>query len=186
MNSEILISDDEVIYLIRQKNEEAKELLFLLYRKKMRYVLNLIDKNFHQYLEKDVLLELYYATILTAINAYEFSKGVFIRLVKRIFELELIQHYKKNVKVYQKEVYLDTDLDIYPGNYHLSDYTKSVDFNLILSNLKKKNFISYQIICLYLSGYKANEIAKALNIDNKQINYQIKKAIRLCQELYRG
>ena len=43
MNSEILISDDEVIYLIRQKNEEAKELLFLLYRKKMRYVLNLID-----------------------------------------------------------------------------------------------------------------------------------------------
>ena len=31
-----------------------------------------------------------------------------------------------------------------------------------------------------------NEIAKALNIDNKQINYQIKKAIRLCQELYRG
>lgn len=186
MNSEILISDDEVIYLIRQKNEEAKELLFLLYRKKMRYVLNLIDKNFHQYLEKDVLLELYYVSILTALNAYEFSKGVFIRLVKRIFELELIQHYKKNVKVYQKEVYLDTDLDIYPGNYHLSDYTKSVDFNLILSNLKKKNFISYQIICLYLSGYKANEIAKALNIDNKQINYQIKKAIRLCQELYRG
>lgn len=184
MNSEILINDDEVIYLIRQKNEEARELLFLLYRKKMRYVLNLIDKSFHQNLEKDIVLELYNDSILTALNAYEFSKGVFIRLVKRIFELELIQHYKKNVKVYQREVYLDTDLDIYPGNYHLSDYSKSADFNLILSNLKTKSFISYQVICLYLSGYKANEIAKILNIDEKKINYQIKKAIRLCQELY--
>ena len=41
---DILVSDDELIYLIRQNNEEAKRLLFLRYETFKRKVLEGIKK----------------------------------------------------------------------------------------------------------------------------------------------
>ena len=92
---DILVSDDELIYLIRQNNEEAKRLLFLRYETFKRKVLEGIDYSLYRNLDKSAIDSVYCETILDSVNAFEYEKGYFFYFFKEVFEKNLIAYYRK-------------------------------------------------------------------------------------------
>ena len=83
---DILVSDYELIYLIRQNNEEAKRLLFLRYETFKRKILEKTDYSLHRNLDDNAIDSIYYESIMEAISNYEYEKGYFFFFVKEVFE----------------------------------------------------------------------------------------------------
>ena len=158
---DILVSDDELIYLIRQNNEEAKRLLFLRYET-----------------DKSAIDSVYCETILDSVNAFEYEKGYFFYFFKEVFEKNLIAYYRKYKYKTRNEILL-RDYDEENISFELCDdynYQSDVlDFNLIINYIKEEDPLSYQVLILWLKGYRYTEISKCLKIPEKKVYYLLNK-----------
>lgn len=181
---DILVSDDELVYLIRQNNEEAKRLLFLRYETFKRKILEKTDYSLYRNLDDNAIDSIYYESIIEAINNYEYEKGYFFFFVKEVFEKKLIAYYRKYIYKSRNEILLK-DYDEENISFELCDdynYQSDVlDFNLIVNYIKKEDPLSYQVLILWLKGYRYTEISKCLNIPEKKVYYLLNKSIKMAK-----
>lgn len=181
---DILVSDDELIYLIRQNNEEAKRLLFLRYETFKRKVLEGIDYSLYRNLDKSAIDSVYCETILDSVNAFEYEKGYFFYFFKEVFEKNLIAYYRKYKYKTRNEILL-RDYDEENISFELCDdynYQSDVlDFNLIINYIKEEDPLSYQVLILWLKGYRYTEISKCLKIPEKKVYYLLNKSIKIAK-----
>lgn len=181
---DILVSDDELVYLIRQNNEEAKRLLFLRYETFKRKILEKTDYSLHRNLDDNAIDSIYYESIMEAISNYEYEKGYFFFFVKEVFEKKLIAYYRKYTYKSRNEILLK-DYDEENVNFELDDsYTYQsdiVDFNLIVNYIKEEDPLSYSVLVMWLKGYRYNEIGKYLGIHEKKVYYLLNKSIKIAK-----
>ena len=94
--TEEYLSDDELMYLIRQNNPEAMRLLFFRYKKKMGLILKKTDAVWIQRLDRDTVESIYLESVHAAMESFESKKGYFFGLVKEIFACALVEYYRRN------------------------------------------------------------------------------------------
>lgn len=182
------LSDDEIIMIIRMKNEEALNMLLFRYQK---YSISLISSMYHKIRYLGLFFEELRAnldlTIVKAVESYDFRRAIFYSYWRQIAERELISlcrksYYKKNrcqkaiysldspIKDTEDCYFVDTISDenenIIEQYHHRESLLKvkdSIDNDL---SVYEKTILSYRVL-----GYSYKEIAKitkktAKDIDN--------------------
>lgn len=178
------ISDDELVLLIRQHNEEALGLLFLRYEK----IISFFEKKYY-YANKNKELDQFdyhqiiiNSTIL-AIKFYQEESSIFYAFWK-IVVLRELSHAVKAISTKGRDSDLELiSLETFPTeavyqNYQglIEDQLKSrIDYEevkmmltYLKSNVSKEQTI---VISLWMQGYSYDEIAAQLNIKVQRVNY---------------
>jgi DNA-directed RNA polymerase specialized sigma24 family protein len=166
-----ILSDGELIYYIRQNNKEAFGLLFLRYKTKMKHFLNLYNLGHLLIKDEDAINGIYDASFLSALNAYEMSKGKFYSLVYVIFRNQICIFMNKNyLHIKNEQIEAKEYLFSSKSEYH-------IDLHSALEKLVDFDDLSYRVICLWMKGYRYEDISAFLSIPTKKVYYQMKKGI---------
>lgn len=178
------VGDDELIYLIKQNNEEAKRLLFFRYENLLGYFLSIIEKKYYQHLESDELLSILLHSIEASLKTYNMERGIFLMYLKETFkrfllkesrDLDLFISEHVNQVGYNDEILYSLTLNDIDSN------EEKIDVERILKIIKNKNEEAYNIILLWIQGYKNKEIAEMLNIDKRHVEYVFNNIIKYCR-----
>lgn len=174
-----ILSDDELIYLIKQNNQEAYRLLFLRYEKNMVSMLKKIDNYLYQNIDQSTLCSLYMESFDKAIKIYDNKKGVFFYFFKELFRFELIKYYRTTLINIEREIlnYDENDNNV-PDFLEDINYAENIDVSMILELLKKDDEVDYLVVSYWMMGYKYKEISKTLKMNDKQIYYILDRSIK--------
>lgn len=184
--TEEYLSDDELMYLIRQNNPEAMRLLFFRYKKKMGLILKKTDAVWIQRLDRDTVESIYLESVHAAMESFESKKGYFFGLVKEIFACALVEYYRRNVYKHRienrhfelnEEVLSETLLED-----SQSRFESHVDIAILLDELRKKSEVQYRALWFWMQGYRYEEIAAFLKITEKRVYYLLNKSLNWCRE----
>ena len=188
-------SDDELIYLIRQQNEEAMELLFFRYKIKSRRFETAFSKQC-QNIDLDVselLLALEEWTMF-AVSRYTFARSAFYSFWKKVIERKftnILGYYRArgrtsglpslrydveetwilNESTFEEESLLESLL-IKDNTYYLNE--------LIKTSLKKNHQIA---LIMWMENASYEEIAKKLKIKKSNVSYLINSSIKIIKNI---
>ena len=183
--NDFVLSDDELIYYIKQDKQEAFELLFFRYEKNMKSILEKIENYLYMNLDEDLIWSLYYESFCKALKIYDHNKGVFYYFLKEVFRYALVRFYRNEMTYYDKEVlaYEDEEGRI-PDVPDLESSTPydNVDANIILDMIKSFGEEEYQLVTLWMQGYKYQEISEIMGITPKQTYYRLDKIFKKVKE----
>lgn len=180
------VSDDELMYLIRQNNEEAKRLLFFRYKKKMGLILKKTDAVWTRKLDRETLESIYLESVHAAIESFDGKKGYFFGLVREVFACALVEHYRRNVYKHRienphfelnEEVLSQTVLED-----SRTDSALKIDIALLLDELQRKSEIEYKVLWFWMRGYRYEEISSMMKITQKRVYYLLNKSLKWCRE----
>lgn len=169
------IGDNELLYLIRCNNNEAKQYLIERYRVRIYGMIkSFVLKRKLKIVNFDDYFQWCFITFLKCLklcdeeyNFRNYVKTAVENILNRIFEQE--ESYDEILsledQVFDRDVYsLDVACDS-SSIYFTSEIKKYLDENLSLLDRK--------IVDLKIKGYKSVEIAKILEINNKEIYKRI-------------
>jgi DNA-directed RNA polymerase specialized sigma24 family protein len=184
------VSDDELIFLVRQKQEEAFEILFnRLKSKQERIVKKLLFEHRYCGLDEHDLLLIAIQTLYLAIDSYDPSKAIFDAYFHILLQRELINEMKKfnsgNHVILNTALSLDEPLDDQHQLYDMIGYEDEVMHAHIYGStrqlleddqhpltVEEKTIITY-----FHLGYSYSEIGRLI-----QKNYRY--VSRVVQTLY--
>ena len=175
---ENVLSDSELIYYIRQKNKEAYRLLFLKYKTRMKHFLNIYNLLFLINRDYDAVEGIYYSSIDLAINGYEYSKGKFYSYLSMVFRYQVFIFLNKNYYHIKNEFVENSPEYLFQCEDH-----HQIDISLALDKLKAYDFSSYQVIKLWMNGFKYTQISEKLNIKTKKVYYLFKKGVEYLKSI---
>lgn len=169
-------NDNELLYLIREKEDEALEIMFLKYSPliKSRISKFRIQKDFEDFYQEGLI------ALNIAISRYiDLYNKTFNKYFDLILQRKFIQILKKETNNFYNVIYFDELNFIYEES---DKYTITRKYQTgMLSDFEKDIFEFYSKEAL-----KAGEIAEKLNIDVRRVYNalnRIKKKIRNQQEL---
>lgn len=183
---DFLISDDELIYMIKQNNKEAYGLLFSRYEKNMGSMLKKIENYLYSNIDESTVFSIYMESFDKSVKLYNNAKGAFFYFMKEIFRFDLVKFYRNNLSSYDKEILSFDDKDNYIKDTFMddNDYHKKVEVILILEKLKEENELDYQVVKYWMYGYRYKEISKILNLGVKQIYYILDRSFKRIKNLF--
>lgn len=185
------ISDNELLCLALEENEDAKNILYNRYS----YIIDIITRKYQKLAYSlgidlgDLRSEALYGFTSALIN-YKDNKNAnlatFISICVNRNVLNLIRKFstKKN-KIYNDALSLDyfyddleTTLEEYISNDKdpLSDLTNEEDYNELISNIKSTlSKFEYVVFTFLVNNYSYTDIAKILGKSTKQIDNTIQR-----------
>lgn len=177
------ISDDLLICLYREGNQEAIDLLLSRYRTFMYGIINDLFKKENEYIDYDDMYQDAMVVFFNCLQRYDVDNGCFYFFVRKSIERRLIdkmKKIKKNNKIYS------LDDDYYEdGNEKVIDYV-SEDVNGMFCEedlFKKIDDVSKQIIKLKVSGYTYEEISLKLSMSKQCIYRRIVKIKKILKDI---
>lgn len=166
------ITDNELIYLVRNNNLEAKDYLFTRYKKRMYGMIHsFFKKACISKVDYDDVYQDCFIVFLKCIDRFDEEYNFYNYVNSSIYKMmiKFIQEEKSQQKV------LSLDYDVLDNNKNLIDIASDSEMLYRKSELNsfiEEHFsgIDKQIIDYRLMGYSICEIATLLNI-NKKILY---------------
>ena len=175
------ISDDLLIGLYREGNQDAIDMLFERYKTFIYGIINDVFCNFGYYVDYEDMFQESMVVFLDCLRKYDVDNGCFYFFVRTSIERRLInkiKRIKKNMVVKSLDVECFDD-----GNEKIIDYVAEEDKNSVLEDLfiEKLDGINKDIAVLKIKGFSYEDIADVLQI-NKQFIYRrmvkIKKVLK--------
>jgi RNA polymerase sigma factor (sigma-70 family) len=164
------IGDNELIYLIRSNNYEAKEYLIQRYQKRIYGMINSFKKS--SYIQKLDYEDYYHSCFLVFLRCLELFDDDynFYNYVSGAINKELQKLLKKEK---ENNDHLSLEYDISDCEYHC-DYVSDSSIMYKENELNEyinENFneLDRKIIEYRLAGYNCLEIATLLNVDKKRV-----------------
>lgn len=178
MRLDYILSDDELIYLIKQNNKEAERLLFSFYDTKLRGMLEKRENLVVYNIDDDILHNIYRETIYEAINGYNSTMGSFYTYVMGLLYYKVIANYRKTISKSELEDPVDFNdrLNILE-DVDSNNFSINFDYHLALVKLKEYRIEFYQAVCYWVKGHTFKEIASLMNVNVKRANYLVKCGI---------
>ena len=184
------LNDYELIYQVREKNEEAYGLLIEKYS-------HLVDMLAKKYLKENKFIGLEYddlfqegmVGVMKALDDYNPDDTLFYTYASLCAKREMDRIIKTNSRrkhtllnesiSFNKKLKCDTDLileDTLASNYNLEKDFENMDlFNKIMDAKYDFPFIDSQIIELKMNGFSTDEIANLINLTYRTVNYRLKR-----------
>lgn len=165
---EDFITDDELIYLIKQDNKEAYGLLFSRYEILVNTKLKTLIPSLKTGLEEDDIKSIFYDSFNSALIKYQQDKGTFFNYFYKILVTQIKNEYRRISLINNRESL--EDIELYDCNYK---YEEKADYNRVLDLIVKKDKSKLEIIKLWSQGYTYKEISELLNMEAREVEYQI-------------
>lgn len=185
------INDYEVMYMVRENDEEARELLF----KKYLPIVGKIASKYTEYIKRkgadfDDLLQEGMIALNAAINGYDDSNGVlFYTYVSVCIERHLATYCRRIDN--KKNYFLNNSID--EDNYYSKvDFKSSIDY-IFDEKLAEEEFIFYKnafdikhssVFELRYNGFTYKEIGKLLDISVSTVDGRLYQIRKILQEKY--
>lgn len=180
-----LISDDEMIHMIRLGNDDAVQMLYAKYESFLRsWALKSLHTQKAKHVELADMLQVAHKELWQVIQKYRNEEGNFYTFLKLCVERELyiyIKTFLANVIPHYREISLDEPLYDDSGYTYLDIYevaTSEVPLDrtyelreeieqIYHSNLTKTET---QIVSMKMIGHSYQDIASALSMSRKQVD----------------
>lgn len=188
------VSDDELVFLIRQGNKEAERMLIeRMARKQDKLIFRLLRENRYCGLEPGDLKTIALQSLYNAIDSYDCKKAVFDAYYHFLLERDLVNEIKRyntfNQTIINTAVSFDETLDEGGCLYDIIGATdeniKAVTAMTIMElaedddnhlSVEEKAIVAYRIL-----GYSFTEIGKILHKSYRQISRIAAKVATMCQ-----
>lgn len=187
------LSIDEVIIQYRKGNEEAIELLFLLFGKHFAVLENKfkISGTMLGYTRYDIRNIIQMETI-DLLKLYEFDKSNFFAYWKLILTRKfynLFESYKSETSVFNNIYSIDDNFENIFCNFNEEPLQKYImrDSYQDCINIVKDNSgnLAQKIIILWSEGYSYQDIARITKMSINQVCYLIYKSLKMIKEKYK-
>lgn len=177
------ISDDFLICLYREGNQDAIDLLFERYHKFIYGIINDFFKTYNCYVDYEEMYQEAMCIFLKCLDKYDVDNGCFYFFVRTSIERKMKSLYVK-MKKYSNIISLDSSFYI-DGKENRLDYVCEEDkeynyddcLNEILADEHKK------IISLKLKGYTYEEIAMMLSMSKQSVYRRIVKIKNILKDI---
>lgn len=163
-------SDDFLIYLVREGNQDAIDALYERYKYFIYGFINEKLKNEDLYYDYSELYQDLFLIFLRCIEKYDDYSGCFYTFVKTAVDRKIIDVIKKT-KRYNKFASLDRMM-FSSGNECCVDYVSeqdNTDTYLYDSLVENLNDIDKSIVDLKIYGYTYEEIAKVVGLGRQSV-----------------
>lgn len=171
------IGDNELIYLVRNNNLEARDYLISRYKKRMYgFIHSFFKKTYVSGVDYEDYFQECFLVFLKCIEGFDENYN-FYKYVESAINKTLIKIYQKEEK---KDKVLSLDYDTVDKNYNLVDVAKDSEMLYRENEVKlfiEKNFdeLNKAIINYKLEGYNGKEIASLLGVSKKVIYDRLNK-----------
>lgn len=166
------ISDDLLICLYREKNQDSIDLLFKRYNKFLYGMISDFFNNKSEYIDYEEMYQESMLIFLKCIESYDEENGCFYFFVRKAVERGLIYKYRKlqqynNIKSLDELYYGD-------GNESYVDYVVCEDDNSFLKSeiYDVLNEVEIKVLDFKMEGYTYEEIGERLSL-SKQAVYRV-------------
>jgi hypothetical protein len=176
------ISDDELIYLIKQDNKEAEELLFFRYKTNSKLINSIVKPYMKLILDDNEIESKLVYSLKLSLSSYGVEKGRFINYFSTVFYREVFKEYQEKTGIFDIYTPVEFDENLMTQNYSLHD--DSLDGVNALDALKEYNEEYYRIVYLWLNGETYKSISDIINCEPRQIEYKLHKAISYLRNLF--
>ena len=179
MASKITYSQDELILLIREKDQKAFSYLYDNYSQALFGVINNIIKDQE---ESEDVIQNTFLKIWNNFASYDESKGRLYTWMLNIARNMAIDSTRSKHEKIKNKIQETSDSVYHKNNLFTEDKSHdTIGFNSILSNLKEDQ---KEIIDLaYYQGYTQEEISKKLDIPLGTVKTKVRQAIIVLREL---
>jgi hypothetical protein len=167
------LSDDELIYLIKQQNKEAERLLFSRYENNLNFMKLILKPYSNYFYDLSEIKSMLYYVMYIALEGYERDRGKFISYLALIYTREIIKEVRRKTVIVNSTECGNFD-EGFGISYELDDAT--IDSSNLLDRLKAKYPKTYKVVFLWMHGHTQEEISKILNIKYRNVEYEIHKA----------
>lgn len=177
------ISDDLLIKLRREGNQDAIDLLLERYRKFIYGIINDFFKTQNEYHDYDEYYQESICIFLSCIDKYDENCGCFYFFVRRCVERRL-KHILEREKRYNGILSLDEYM--YDDNKETRlDYVKEDEKNFILYDKieEKLDSLSSEVIRLKMRGYTYEEMSSILGVGTQTIYRRISKIKKILKDI---
>ena len=179
------ISDDELIYLAREKNQYAEDILYSRYYKNINYFLKEIYSYKEAYYDNDDLKQIALLKFISCVEKYDEDNGNFYSFCKLVIKRSIFDYLKiENKKIidYSLNNFINDNEDIMYIDLiceHSIEYDK-VKNDVINEETKEKIFSLLEdnerrILEYKLMGYSYKEISLVFDKPIKFIDNQLVK-----------
>ncbi len=174
-----MTTDNEIIQLIKLKDEQGLRLLYKHYSNSLFGISFRVLNN--EAFAEDALQQSF-LKIWNNIDQYDSDKSILFTWMSNIVRNTAIDI--KRLKSFAKESKtISIEPNVYKGEAISDDHSK-IDIDYLLSKVDEK----YSVILehLYLKGYSQSELAEKLDLPIGTIKTRVKKAIDLLRDHLRG
>ena len=175
------LSDDELIYLIKQNNKEAEELLFLRYKTNTRLINTIIKPYVRLVLDENEIESKIAFSLRLAMSNYSLEKGKFIAYFSTVLYREIFKDFRKKSGIFDIYSTVEFNDELMTPYEEIQD--SSVDGVNALDLLKKYNEEYYYIVYYWLRGETYKSIGVIMNSEPRQIEYKLQRAISYLRSL---
>ena len=181
------ISDDYLICLYREKNQDAIDLIFERYRKYIYKIIQNILKNEIAIYDYEGIFQDAMIILIKCLEHYDEESGCFYFFVKKSVERKVYDEIKR-VRMESKILSLD-NLKYDNGNVNYVDCIAEEDndnkyfsdlYNRLINKLKK---CEKEVVDLRLDGYTYVEIAKITNSNKQSVYRKIAKIKNILKDI---
>lgn len=180
------ISDDLLICLYREGNQDATDLLFDRYKTFIYGIISDVFKTTNYYVDYEDMYQEGMLVFLDCLRKYDVDNGCFYFFVRTSVERRLINKIKKinrNIKVSS----LDENC-FEEGNEKVIDYIaeESSDFMLEELLIDKLDGVNRDIAVLKINGYTYEDISSMLQISKQFIYRRIVKIKKVLKDIIKN
>lgn len=177
------VSDDLLIELRREGNQDAIDLLFERYRNFIYGIINDFFRKKNLYNDYDELYQESICIFISCIEKYDENNGCFYFFVRKCIERRLKYLFEKENR-YKKVLSLDEYMYNDKKETKL-DYIKEdgKDFSLYDGLKEKIDGLSIEIIELKIMGYTYEEMSSILKIGTQSIYRRINKIKKILKDI---
>lgn len=167
-------SDNELVVLARQGNEEAKKVLVERYQKSLDSMAKHIFYRSKDLRELEDAKQVANLEFLKCIDSYDPEKGIFRFYMRLVVKQRLIDYYQSCID-WNINVITTEDVSKFCLAEPEESYSVKTDFlnDAFLDGISWLKEDEKKLIRLKGAGYSYNEIAKLLNISTKKVDNMI-------------
>lgn len=180
------ISDDYLVCLYREKNQDAIDLLFERYRLHLiKFINGIIGKQFIR-IDYDELFQDLMLVFIKCIESYDEYNGYFYCFVKSSVERKVFDYIKKYNK--EKRVISLDQLKYNNGKESVLDYVaEEVDdysfretYDILVENIDE---VSKKIVDLKIAGYTYKEMSNIIGVNKQAIYRRVNKIKNILKDI---
>lgn len=181
------VSDDYLIYLYRENNEEAKKELCDRYTTFIYGIIVGVQRRRGGYLDFEECFQEGFLSFLKCIDRYDNECGTFYYFVKTSIEKKLNYKLEKNK---QNSNYISLDEFVYEeGEERLVDYVSEDedaffdDYSVYDKVVSRLNGVCRRIVDLRMEGYSYSSISNILGINKQNVYRQVVKIKNIVKDV---
>ena len=173
-------SQDELIILIREKNQKAFSYLYDNYSKALFGVINSVVDNIE---EAEDVLQKTFIKIWNNFESYDAAKGrLYTWMLNIARNLAIDSTRSKHEKIKSKIQSTSENVYKFENNLRTEDTTHdTIGLNTILNSLKEDHKVIIDLA--YFEGYTQEEISKKLNLPLGTVKTRVRQALLKLREL---